>query len=461
MIEEKASKDYSQIRLFVVFIALQSFRYCFLRISEWLLADSTIPAFSQPLVLPYYLAIFSGILFFMLFAKNSEFVLGNGFARLALVASLIVSILSLQLSGIPKIILMFTGFFLDSMLICLCMRSIAIQIKFATLCRFVAFSFAIYHVIGGLCLFLQDTQQTFQMIILGIFPVLALLLWIGGKDKNAAPDIDHRLEPPPPKDVVSKFAVVLILYGFISGIMYNTYFIKEGKVNEPGLYFLTLMCCGVIYVVTGILLDKARWQLTVISLFSLVIIGQILSFFFSQDSVLALPFSYLTLAGFIALDAVSIIIPMYYMKKQKKYSLAAIGYAFLYGGLFVTTLLLKSTSEELYRVILGVMLIASPIAMTLVFMISSSYMKMQSDMRAGITDGIEDERFDSIVQGHGFTNRETEVMRYLLDGCQNNQIAEKMFITENTVYKYISSMIAKTETKSRSGLIAMFTTRKP
>jgi two-component system nitrate/nitrite response regulator NarL len=61
---------------------------------------------------------------------------------------------------------------------------------------------------------------------------------------------------------------------------------------------------------------------------------------------------------------------------------------------------------------------------------------------------------------YAFTNRETEVLRHLLDGFQNVDIAEKMNITENTVYKYVSSMITKTDAKSRGGLIAMFTARK-
>lgn len=67
---------------------------------------------------------------------------------------------------------------------------------------------------------------------------------------------------------------------------------------------------------------------------------------------------------------------------------------------------------------------------------------------------------ENLVQKYGLTKRETEALAYLLDGEQNTQIAEKMFVTENTVYKYISSMIKKTGVKSRSGLVALFAPTK-
>jgi DNA-binding CsgD family transcriptional regulator len=64
--------------------------------------------------------------------------------------------------------------------------------------------------------------------------------------------------------------------------------------------------------------------------------------------------------------------------------------------------------------------------------------------------------FEDLTERYGFTSREAETLQHLLNGCQNVDIAATMGITENTVYKYISSMIIKSNAKSRAGLIAMF-----
>jgi len=68
---------------------------------------------------------------------------------------------------------------------------------------------------------------------------------------------------------------------------------------------------------------------------------------------------------------------------------------------------------------------------------------------------------DEMIAAHGFTEREAETLRLLLADNNTSEIAAAMFVTEGTVYKYISSMIAKTGAKTRIDMMARFSTLKP
>ena len=75
---------------------------------------------------------------------------------------------------------------------------------------------------------------------------------------------------------------------------------------------------------------------------------------------------------------------------------------------------------------------------------------------AGANTNTSSQTFDSFVAAYGFTERETELMRLLLSGKPASAIAEEMFVTVGTIHKYTSAMMAKTGTKSRPELMAIF-----
>ena len=64
---------------------------------------------------------------------------------------------------------------------------------------------------------------------------------------------------------------------------------------------------------------------------------------------------------------------------------------------------------------------------------------------------------DELALGYGFTEREVEVLKLLLDGQTTVIIAEKMSITAHSVQNHISSMMSKSYSDSRSVLITKFT----
>lgn len=64
-------------------------------------------------------------------------------------------------------------------------------------------------------------------------------------------------------------------------------------------------------------------------------------------------------------------------------------------------------------------------------------------------------RFDmnALRRQHHLTRRETDVLRHLLDGSKNLEIAEELTITEQTVKEYVSSIYRKVGVPDRFALL--------
>ena len=60
---------------------------------------------------------------------------------------------------------------------------------------------------------------------------------------------------------------------------------------------------------------------------------------------------------------------------------------------------------------------------------------------------------DNTLKRLGLTNRECQLIEYISRGLSNQEIAEKMFISANTVKIHISNIFHKAEVKSRVELM--------
>ncbi len=54
----------------------------------------------------------------------------------------------------------------------------------------------------------------------------------------------------------------------------------------------------------------------------------------------------------------------------------------------------------------------------------------------------------------GLTERETEIVRLLAEGSRNREIAEKLFITENTAKVHVKNILGKLQLRNRQQLVA-------
>lgn len=61
-----------------------------------------------------------------------------------------------------------------------------------------------------------------------------------------------------------------------------------------------------------------------------------------------------------------------------------------------------------------------------------------------------------LIREYNITGRELEVLQLILEGCDNNTIAKKLFISKNTVHNHIYNIFRKLGVKNRYELIRIF-----
>ena len=73
--------------------------------------------------------------------------------------------------------------------------------------------------------------------------------------------------------------------------------------------------------------------------------------------------------------------------------------------------------------------------------------------RRGRPGTLQKEEITAYLQKRGITNRESEVVDYVLAGKSNREIEELLFISPHTVKNHIYSIYRKLEVKNRYDLI--------
>jgi DNA-binding CsgD family transcriptional regulator len=69
----------------------------------------------------------------------------------------------------------------------------------------------------------------------------------------------------------------------------------------------------------------------------------------------------------------------------------------------------------------------------------------------------EQEVFELFAKKHDLTGRERTILRMVLEGQSNGQIAEQLFLTESTVKYHIHNLLQKTACKNRRELMQQYT----
>ena len=82
------------------------------------------------------------------------------------------------------------------------------------------------------------------------------------------------------------------------------------------------------------------------------------------------------------------------------------------------------------------------------------FVRMYQDLYlpAAVQQKTDREIFEHFAVRHDLSVREKEVLRYLLDGCTNSEIAEKLFVSESTVKFHVHNLLQKTGCSGRAQL---------
>ena len=83
-------------------------------------------------------------------------------------------------------------------------------------------------------------------------------------------------------------------------------------------------------------------------------------------------------------------------------------------------------------------------------------MKMQPalDRAVALQAGLEAKAVDTAAYPDGLTQREVEVLRHIIAGATNQDIADALFITTNTVANHVKNILSKSNTENRTGAAA-------
>jgi DNA-binding CsgD family transcriptional regulator len=76
------------------------------------------------------------------------------------------------------------------------------------------------------------------------------------------------------------------------------------------------------------------------------------------------------------------------------------------------------------------------------------------DIAFSIELAAPDDRASVFARASGLSPRETELLHHLLAGASTRDVAQHLFVSENTVQDHLKSIFTKTTTRNRRTLVA-------
>ena len=467
----------STVKLFAAFTALETVRFCFMRLCFNTMEQTNLMDFESAIFILFCFAMMSGMVAVpLLLDKMRLFEVPkrlSGAVRALLVGTAAGAVASCYTSGYLALACQFITTFCLAGALAVCLRRVAGGlIPPRCVGRFVGLSFAVMAVLGAMIFFLPFVELSTEaaLIVIGVFLAVAALSF---EPKNPEPATDREnsaalssYTPPAPR--FRRLALsVLCLYVLVGGLLDNIFFFDDAFAAIPNIMLPLLLYAALIDVVTGLLFERINAAVGIIYAFAFICVGQSMSFF-SNHALLAYPYVIFSNAGNYMMEIYLVALPVLYCvtSNRKPGILPGLGYLLLYSGFFLTSIFFEFIPESAYSRILGVALLVSvaAIALTAYLMNEGKAMqlkRMETALKERIDAAFQDRKatplpVENLFASYGFTDREAEVMRHLIDGKTTMEIAETMGIAKKSVQNYISSMLSKTNMKSRLEMIMHF-----
>lgn len=83
---------------------------------------------------------------------------------------------------------------------------------------------------------------------------------------------------------------------------------------------------------------------------------------------------------------------------------------------------------------------------------------LSSKLYQNYPNGIKENRAkqNDYQSKYNFTDREVEIIEQVLEGLNNQEVSQRLYISENTVKKHLSNIYKKLEVKTRTQLVKLF-----
>ena len=469
------------IRLLAVFAALESFRLCYLRLCFWITEQTKLSELENMIFILFSFAVVAGMVITPLILDRVRALASLSrlslTMRVVIASTAVAAVASYYTSGYFALALQFATTFFTACAMAICLRRITQVLISRRTGRFVGFATAIMSLSGTVLFYLPFVEIPTGVILIVMcgFLAIAAFCFHSGAPKQAMDAEDTMpIVPNAPlnKKVLLLFLLVFCLYALVGGLIDNIYFFDAAFDLIPNFLMYILLYGIMCNIAMAFIFERVNAAAAIICAFAMICVGQSMSFF-SENTLLVYPYVLFSNAGNNMMEIYLITLPIAYCSHSQRKSgiIPGLGYILLYGSYFLTSVLFEFIPDSVYKQILGATLLISvaSIVVTVYLMNENKaayYNHLTSDLEEKLAvaqsgaASIHSEYVESLIKTYSFTNREIEVLRYLLEGLQNIEIADRMKITEHTVYKYTSSMFIKSGAKSRSGLIAMFATPK-
>jgi DNA-binding CsgD family transcriptional regulator len=467
------------LQLLLTYTALEAFRHIGWMLFYEQLVDNTRQEINVGFIL-YSGAIMITALLVPLIFKHLHIIEKTKKLRFVLIISVCVALLFrvLQLfSGIiGAYVFLVLWTFMIMVAICICFIDIYKLVPQALLGRFIGAAYFMDALIVSFVEYFTGSSKYFYAsIFVGIVLCgIAVIIHIRHTQDNES-DIVDIYEWIPSKRFVRIAFTVLSIYVLIAGMIDNLYFFDDW-LELPFVGLFTLPMMSIMYLLSGFLFDKLELKVTLPLAIVFICIAQSMTFF-ATESAFSYSYSIFSNLGSTFLQLTTVILPICYVRINKKgFHLAAIGEGLFYGGFCVTSILFMFIRQTAYRCVMGIILIAAILCMLLMIDLIILYerYKHQKEMEHQklAVDALEQRlsvaasiTLDVLpMQGEvlsiPFTKREKELLPLIVSSLTAEEIAEQAHLSVSTVRFHIKNILGKTNTKNRRELIRLFGKQK-
>ncbi|MDR1131819.1 MAG: LuxR C-terminal-related transcriptional regulator [Oscillospiraceae bacterium] len=464
------------LRLYGAFTALEAFRLIYLRLCFWITDRTGLVDMENGIFILSCAAILAGMTAFPLLLDKTKLGVSPERVTLAVRAAVIsagaAAAASYFTQGSAALAFQFITMLCASGAMSAGLRMMSVTVPSGKVGQFFGLSQVAGSLLGAF-LFFSPFAEVPTLVMLIAACVLIALAAIFFTARHAPPpetEDDCRSPRPSvlPGRILRPALAVMCLYAVVGGLLDNLYFFDDAFNTIPYYMFWILLYAGLMNVAGGCLLDRVSKPAVVIAAFALICAGQSMAFF-TTNSFFGYLYILFANGGSCVMELFLLALPVVYCglrtrNGKKPGALPGLGYILLYGSFFLSSILFEFIPESAYMSMLGVALIVTVTAILVTFRLSSEdkarqFERTEKDLNARLAaarTAVLPKTFIELIAAYGITEREAEVLRLLLAGRSTAVIAAELVVTENTVYKYISSMNAKTKAGSRTELIAIF-----
>lgn len=256
------------------------------------------------------------------------------------------------------------------------------------------------------------------------------------------------------------YLILIYTFGFYalwSKVFFLIFFRSTTTTEEHKIVTNFLIVLGIPFLVTGKLM-LVRWSMTLLkkapdtllTAAAFVIIFLIIMLYISNNRFAVLSNIRQIHGIFVMSISFLIIITLmfseviYFTKKQKQTFILLV----LLAGLIYILLFIKNHNQATIELIFIFLFFLTNTALAVYFTYAVKLVSEIEEIPTAMS-------FDTFIEKYSITSREAEIVQYIYQGKTNQEIADRLFVTVQTIKDHTHRIYQKTEVKSRAQLASL------